>query len=236
MIIGRDPGIARVASDSAACLRRGQGAALGAGEVTLESEVFTGASAGARVDARRASQELRLTDHARPHGSDLAFDLSIIASLDGSRSQPPVPAAENPAMRDAAALLETDRMFNLHPRPHRDDRLRRAGRDRSADLRVTRWAKDESEAGALGPPKRRRREGRLGRAWSVRHVLARRASTRAPADTPAEASVSSVISPEADRSPPVPGANVLHAAGELALAAGRQTSPEAHRIHRARLC
>ena len=83
--------------------------------MTLESEVFTGVSAGARVDARRTSQEPRLTDHARRHGSDLAFDLSIIASLDGSRSQPPVPAAENPAMRDAAALLETDRTFNVHP-------------------------------------------------------------------------------------------------------------------------
>jgi hypothetical protein len=82
--------------------------------VTLESEVFTGVSAGARVDARRTCQEPRLTDHARHHGSDLAFDLSIIASLDGSRSQPPVPAAENPATRDAEALLETDRTFNVH--------------------------------------------------------------------------------------------------------------------------
>ena len=82
--------------------------------MTLESEVFTGLSAGARVDACQR-QELRLTDHARPHGSDLAFDLSIIASLDGSRSQPPVPAAENPAIRDAAALLEADRTFNVQP-------------------------------------------------------------------------------------------------------------------------
>ena len=74
--------------------------------MTLESEVFTDLSAGARVDARRTCQKPHLTDHARPHGSDLTFDLSIIASLDGSRSQPPVPAAENPAMRDAAALLD----------------------------------------------------------------------------------------------------------------------------------
>ena len=226
VIIGRDPGIARVASDSAACLRRGQGAALGSGEVTLESEVFTGVSAGARVDAGRAAQELRLTDHARPHGSDLAFDLSIIASLDGSRSQPPVPAAENPAMRDAAALLETERTFKVLPRPHRDDRLRRAGRDRSADLRVTRWAKDESEAGAA-PPSVVGQTQFLGRG---------RASTRAPADTPAEASAFERHLAGGRSIPPVPGANVLHAAGELALAAGRQTSPEADRIHRARLC
>ena len=107
-------------------------------------------SAGARVDARRTCQEPRLTDHARPHGSDLAFDLSIIASLDGSRSQPPVPAAENPAMRDAAALLgQIGR--SMCSAAARDTRLRRAGRDRSADLRVTRWAKDESEAGAVRP-------------------------------------------------------------------------------------
>ena len=144
---GLHPFAARLAS--AACLRREQGAALGAGEVTLESEVFTGASAGARVDARRTCQEPRLTDHARRHGSDLAFDLSIIASLDGSRSQPPVPAAEDPVMRDAAALLKADRTCNVHLRPHRDARLRRAGRDRSADLRVTRWAKVESETGAV---------------------------------------------------------------------------------------
>ena len=36
--------------------------------MTLESEVFTGVSAGARVDARRTSQEPRLTDHARQRG------------------------------------------------------------------------------------------------------------------------------------------------------------------------
>ena len=89
---------------SAACLRRGQGAALGAGEMTLESEVFTGVSAGARVDARRTCQEPRLTDHARPHGSDLAFDLSIIASLARRPIAAPVPAAENPAMRDGRRL------------------------------------------------------------------------------------------------------------------------------------
>ena len=141
--------------------------------------------------------------------------------------------------------------FNVYLRSHRDARLRRAGRDRSADLRVTRWAKDESEAAAVPPSvvgqtqflnrfrdacsrlqaesarsahDGLRRGGRASvrlrpaacdtRLGNVLRTRTGRASTRAPADTSAEASLSSVSSPEADRSLPCPGANVRQAAGE----------------------
>ena len=60
---------------------------------------------------RAPNFKTRLTDHARPHGSDLAFDLSIIASLVRQPIAAPCPRRKNRPW-DAAALLEANRMFN----------------------------------------------------------------------------------------------------------------------------